>query len=156
VEEYHKDLGAERVELMMDGLSAQVSRAFDQLVETDKRLTQHNFLVNAGGSAAVLGYMGTQSASSFLVLPLICFLVGVIFSGLEIRALLKFYSLLHVDALRQRSGFSENQLRVRELMVPPHLGKWTVRMNHSCGWISQLCFVFGVAIGLLVYFCSRM
>jgi hypothetical protein len=42
-------------------LTSQVDRSFEEGIETGHKLTQHNFLVNAGGAAAVLAYMGVES-----------------------------------------------------------------------------------------------
>ena len=88
---YRKDLDEELSNALTSELHAQTKQTFDKVVETDWRLTQHNFLINAGGAAAVLAYLGASSSSKFAILSLLCFLVGVVASGIEIRMLLSSY-----------------------------------------------------------------
>ena len=74
-------------------------RAFDEIFKLDANLTNNNFLVNAGGAAATLAFMGAKTgAVAAAVWPLLFFTVGLIATGLEIRTLLLFGER-HKDAV---------------------------------------------------------
>lgn len=137
-------------------LSDQVRESFDKIVETDKWLTQHNFLVNAGGAAAILGYMGTSTSSSFAIFPLLIFLIGVVANGVEIRGLLSIYSHLQKDAIRRRDGFVSDLITVKEAATVKDVPIWSKRTNHWSGIISQLAFVVGCVVGISGYVCSSL
>jgi hypothetical protein len=124
---------------------------FDKIVDLDWRLTQHNFLVNAGGAASTLAYMGATQSSVDFVWPLTIFLVGVVASGIEQRALLRVFGNLHNDAIRRRSGFATDELTVRMACPDKGAGGKAVYLNHACGWISQIFFAIGIALGLGLY-----
>jgi hypothetical protein len=150
VDELQRDLPPETAAAIVDEISTQARQTFDKVVETDWRLTHHNFLVNAGGAVAVLAYLGSSPTPLFAVWPLCCFLVGVAASGIEIRALLRVFSLLHLDALRRRAGFVDNKLRVNELS-PANVGGLASPINHWCGWLAQISFVLGVVSGITLF-----
>jgi hypothetical protein len=151
--QYRKDMEEETVNAIANELHSQTKQTFDKVVETDWRLTQHNLLVNAGGSAAVLAYLGTSASSKFAVWSLLCFLVGVIASGVEIRALLAIYSELHNDALNRLSGFMKNELPVEKAIPSTTITKVPSRVNHWSGWVAQTSFVLGVGVGLFLFLC---
>jgi len=132
-------------------LSAQVRLCFDKSVETNWRLVQHNFLVNAGGSAATLAYLGTEPTAIFAIWPLLCFLIGVVTSGVEIRSLLSIYGALYKDARRRHTGFTADKLSVKELSPSSDVAKCADRINQWSGWIAQAVFVVGVVVGVILY-----
>jgi hypothetical protein len=65
--DYRQDIDKDLVKDIDAELHAQTKQTFDKVVETDWRLTQHNFLINAGGAAAMLAYLGSSSASKFAI-----------------------------------------------------------------------------------------
>jgi cytochrome c biogenesis protein CcdA len=139
-----------------DTLSAQALHAFDKVVETDKWLTQSNFLVNTGGAIAVMSYLGTSHTSHFAIFPLVIFLVGIVASGIEIRALLKVYGFLHQDALRRREGFVTEKLSVGEAATVREIpGIWR-KLNGWCGVASQVAFVLGATAGVAGFYCGLL
>src|SRR5690242_14543309 len=74
-----------RVSEILDG---QNRRMLELILESDSLLTRYIFLTNAGGAVAMLTFIGTkQASSSYEWLPLVCFVLGVIASGVEVRAL---------------------------------------------------------------------
>ena len=152
--DYRKDLDEDLVKALDAELHAQTKQTFDKVVETDWRLTQHNFLINAGGAAAVLAYLGSSSDSKFAIWSLLIFVVGVIASGVEIRALLQVYGGLHKDALRRLNGFMHNTLSTDEITPKEGIAPIASKMNHWSGIVSQGSFVLGVAVGLVLYFCN--
>lgn len=154
MDEKFSELEPEVGQPILTTLSDQVRESFDKIVETDKWLTQHNFLVNAGGAAATLGYLGTSPSSSFAVFPLLIFLVGIIASGIEIRGLLSIYSHLHKDAIRRRGGFVSDEITVREAASVEKIPKWSVRANSWSGIVSQISFVVGSVLGISSFVCS--
>ena len=150
---YRKDMEKETANAVASALHSQTKQTFESIVKTDWRLTQHNFLVNAGGSAAVLAYLGTSSSSMFAVWSLVCFLVGVVASGAEIRALLAIYYGLHKDALNRLNGFMKNELPIENAVPKPDVVKVPSKINHWAGWVAQISFVLGVVVGLFLFFC---
>jgi hypothetical protein len=121
-------------------LTSQVDRSFEEGIETGHKLTQHNFLVNAGGAAAVLAYMGSSQRADFAIWPLACFLVGVVASGLELRFLAKFFKALHGDAVRRRSEFVRDKLGLSDAVPSPDVGKFASRVHAWSGFIAQGAF----------------
>lgn len=152
--DYRKDLDEYFVKALNAELHAQTKQTFDKVVETDWRLTQHNFLMNAGGAAAVLAYLGSSSDSKFTIWSLLIFVIGVIASGVEIRALLRVYGSLHKDALRRLNGFMDNTLSTEKITPKEGIVPIYSRVNHLSGIVSQGSFVLGVAVGLVLYFCN--
>ena len=156
MDEKYSQLDPDTGKIISDTLSNQARESFNKIVETDKWLTQHNFLVNAGGAVAVLGYLGSNSSSTFAIFPLVIFLVGIIASGIEIRGLISIYSHLHKDAIKRRSGFLNDDMSVREASAAEKVPKSTERINHWSGIISQGSFMFGSIFGVLGYMCSAL
>lgn len=152
--DYRKDLDDELVKAIDAELHAQTKQTFDKIVETDWRLIQHNFLINAGGAAAVLAYLSSSSGSKFAIWSLLTFVVGVIASGIEIRALLRVYSRMHEDALRRLNGFMHNTLSTNEITPREGIAPIASKVNRWSGIVSQSSFVLGVTVGLVLYFCK--
>jgi len=151
MDEYYKDLPPDLAASIDDELAVQTRQAFDKVLETDWRLTQHNFLVNAGGAAAVLAYLGTVPTPTFAIWPLVCFVIGIASSSIEIRTLLLIFSSLHKDALRRRAGFVENKIPAKDLGPPTDVGGCAMPINHWCGWVAQIAFVAGVTSGISLF-----
>ena len=150
--DYRKDLDEDLVKALDVELHAQTKQNFDKLVEIDRWLTQHNFLINAGGATAILAYLGSSSNSKFAIWSLLLFVVGVIASGVEIRALLRVYDSLHKDALRRLNGFMHNTLSTDEITPEEGLAPIASKINHWSGVVAQGSFVLGVSVGLALYF----
>ena len=149
----YSELDSSVGESVLKALSRQAREAFDKIVETNKWLTQYNFLVNAGGAAAILAYLGTDPTPTFAVLPLIIFLFGVIASGIEIRGLLEIYGHLQNDALRRQRGFVSDKLTVQEAASVEEVPIVAMRINHWSGIISQAAFILGCVVGVAGFFC---
>jgi hypothetical protein len=133
-------------------LTSQIDRSFEQLIETERKLTQHNFLVNAGGAAAALAYMRSSQGTGFAIWPLACFLVGVVASGIEVRFLAKFFKALHDDAVRRRSQFTQDKVSLSDAVPIPDVGKYPSRVHHWSGLVAQWAFPVGVVLGIFSYF----
>lgn len=136
-------------------LELQQNTSFSALVETDKWLTQQNFLVNAGGAAAVLGYLSIKPTPMFAVIPLLIFLVGVIANGFEIRFLLKIHSEFHSDAIRRRSGFVSDKLTIAEAADVKAPNKSSKIINQYCGYVAQGAFILGCIVGIFGFLCKQ-
>ena len=152
MDERREQLTPDTADAIAQELSEQCRETFQKVVETDWRLTQHNFLVNAGGSAAVLAFLGSGARPTYAGWALVLFLVGVVASGIEVRALVDVYAALHNDAIRRRSGFMSNELAVRDSVPKPGLAGKAATINHWSGVVSQFAFILGVIVGLWGYF----
>ena len=149
-----KDMQDETANTIAGELHSETKEIFSKVVETDWRFTQHNFLVNAGGAVAVLAYLGTSSSSKFAIWPLLCFLVGVVASGIEIRMLLASYRILYIDALNRLNGFMKSELPAEQTAPSASVARVQGTINKISGWIAQVSFLLGVAVGLFLYFCN--
>lgn len=147
------DLDQETAESICSILEGQVKTSFSALVETDKWLTQHNFLINAGGSGAILGYLSSVPTPTYAIVPLIIFLIGVMASGIEIRYLLKTHYELHKDAVRRRGGFISSKLSVAQTADVQAPSNLTKNINHISGIVAQVSFVIGCITGILGFIC---
>ena len=135
-------------------LTSQVDQSFERVIALDNRLTQHNFLVNAGGAVAVLAFLGARGDASFALWPLGAFIVGVVASGIELRALLIWSRRLHKDAIDRRARFSQNELELSAAVPPPDLAEGWSRLNHWAGLCSQALFAIGALLGFALVTCS--
>lgn len=151
---FRRDLPEDLQRAADEMLAAEAKRALDLVTDLDGRLTQHNFLANAGGAAAILAYMGTGDGAAFAIYPLALFLVGVTLSGLEVRALLKWFSAFHSDSSRRRIEFGGDRLALESLAPTEEIGVGHKRINHWAGVASQLCFPAGAIVGLWQYACA--
>jgi hypothetical protein len=141
-------------EHLAEMLNRQVNTSFEAIVSTDKWLTQHNFLVNAGGAAAILSYLSSAPENQFAIVPLIIFILGVVASGIEIRYLLKVHGELHQDAIRRRGGFVSDELTVGDAANVQAPTKRSKNINHYSGVVAQWSFVIGCATGIIGYICK--
>lgn len=148
---FRKDLDAELAQALTSELHGQSKQTFDKTVETHWHLTQHNFLVNAGGAAAVLAYLGSSLGNKFAIWPLLCFLAGIVASGLEVRALLSIYGALHKDALTRLRGFMNNSTPAEEAVPKQGIANCATAVNYWSGVVSQSSFVLGVVLGVSFY-----
>jgi len=148
------DLDKDTAEHLCSILDSQVKTSFNGIIETDKWQTQHNFLSNAGGAAAVLGYLSSTPTPTFALLPLIAFLFGVVASGIEIRFLLMTHKELFEDAMRRRNGFVSGKLSVADGGDVQAPKASTDNIKYYSGIISQSSFVIGCVMGILGYLCK--
>jgi len=133
-------------------LLSQVKELHDKTIETNWRLTQHNFFTNAGGAVAILGYMGATQSASFAILPLCFFVVGLIASGIEIRVLYSIYGRLHHDAAERHKKILDDSSKALESAVPnKYVASLLGKLNSWSGIVAQSAFVLGVLSGVLGY-----
>jgi len=135
-------------------LTSQVNRAFEELLETSRKLSQHSFLVNSGGAAAILAYMSTNPDALFAFLPLVSFLMGVIASGLELRFLRGSLTALHKDAINRRSEFITDQVPLDKAVPAANTGSPYGKLSAWSGIVAQAAFPLGVILGITVLFRS--
>lgn len=132
-------------------MTSQVNRAFEEFIETARKLSQHSFLVNAGGATAILAFIGSNPDASFAFVPLIFFVAGVIASGLELRFLLKSIAAIHRDAMDRRSAFASDRLPLSEAMPRPDVGARQGKVSAWSGHIAQATFPLGVGLGIYAF-----
>jgi len=131
-------------------------KMLDRLSELDKRLTNTNFLTNGTGAVAVLTFMGSNPAPTLIKIALITFTLGIIATGIELRALLVYFRKISEDNHRRNQGFYSNKLTAKKVgIIPENVGKTTMLINHYAGWVSQLLFVVGVILGVTSFLCSN-
>ncbi len=146
------ELEQERAISLAETLRGQGREGAAAVAELDKRLTNTNFLTNGGGAVAMLTFMGSGAAVPLAEVALVLFTFGVVATGIELRALLKYWAELTKDANRRHRGFLDNELTVKECLVPKNIGKAYENINHFAGLASQLLFVAGAVVGGLGFF----
>lgn len=68
------------------------------------------------------------------------------------RATLAIYNGLHNDALNRLNGLMKNELPVEKAVPTKEIAKIPSRINHWSGWVSQISFVLGVVVGMILFF----
>lgn len=146
--ERYSQLPAEKAERLLELLGTQSRESYEAVAELDKRLTNTNLLTNGGGAIATLAFLGENPDIWAMKLALCLFTVGVIATGIEIRALMKYWGALCTDANRRRLGFADETLTVKEVgSVPKNVGEPHKFINHWTGVASQSLFVLGFLVG---------
>lgn len=146
--ERHSELPPETADRLSDVLLKKGRETLEISLDLDKRLTNTNFLTNGGGAVAVLTYLATNPSIPALKVSLVLFTIGVIATGIELRALLKFFGELHNDASKRLRGFLNDTMTAREAGLGGENVGWIhKKVNHYAGWASQLCFIGGVLVG---------
>jgi hypothetical protein len=150
------ELSPDVAERLSDFISRENGLMLDRLSDLDKRLANTNFLTNGGGAVAVLAFMGSNPAPTLIKISLVLFTLGVIVTGIELRALLIYFGKVSQDNHRRNRGFNSNQMTVGEFgNIPDSIGRTAKWVNHYAGWGSQLLFVAGVIVGAAGFLCSR-
>lgn len=153
MKETYKQLDSATAKNISAELRQQSDEVLSFISELDKRLTNTNFLTNGGGAVSVLTFIGTGISSSPLSnYALMCFVLGIIATGIELRALLIFWGKLHKDSSRRLNGWLNNELSVEECHIPKNLASIYTTINDVAGWASQLFFILGVLIGVFAIF----
>jgi len=150
------DLDPETSVTLSNIIMDQMRETFLKVIETEKWLTQHNFLVNAGGSAAVLTYLASDPTPTFAIFPLVIFLTGIFASGIEIRTMLYIYSHLHLDAARRREGWSSGEYTVEESSSVKLTKPYIHNLNHWSGIYAQIAFLVGSLVGVVGFYCAKV
>jgi hypothetical protein len=132
-------------------LTWQVDYAFESLIEAGRSLSQHNFLTNAGGAAAVLALFAERELASVAIWPLTLFLVGVIVAGLEARFRVWFFLSLHSNAINRRAAFAADRLPLDKATPPTDLGSKYSRAAGACGALAHFAFPSGAVAGIIAF-----
>jgi len=126
----------------------------DKVIESNWRLTQQTFLSNAGGAAAVLGYMGSAEPGSWAIFPLVFFALGIVTSAIEVRALLHTYALLHNSTTQVLDRILGRDFSLKDTKLNTKKSKFAGNINLYAGMASQVFFVLGVGVGGYFYACA--
>lgn len=153
--ERYKDLPPDTGNKLVDLIKDQGRESLEFVTDLDRKLTNTNLLTNGGGAVATLAFIGQQPEGFLLKISLLCFAVGVVLTGFEIRAMMRYFGDLGFDASRRLRGFLTNDLTVADVAtVSKSVGKWPRRVNHWAGVLSQGLFLVGVLIGAMAAFTS--
>lgn len=154
MDQHYRDLPMETAKHLSDILLMKGREALDISLELDKRLTNTNFLTNGGGAVATLTFLTTNSSIPSLKIALVLFTLGVVATGIELRALLKFFHTVHEDAIRRHCEFIGNSMTAREAGLGDEgVGRVYKQVNSFAGYFSQLCFISGVLVGAYALLC---
>ena len=135
-------------------LATHARESLEWVKDLDSQLTRLNYLTNGGAALAILAFLGTDRAPQHMAWPLLVFTLGVIVTGIEIRALLKYFSTLHSDASQKRRGFINDELTVAQIATPTNKGDTSNCINHWAGIVAQSLFVVGVMLATLIFLCT--
>lgn len=141
-------------EALYKTISKQADRNFEEIKRLDSLLSRYGFLVNAGGAATTLAFIGTsEGRADIAVIPLVFFIVGLIATGFEIRTLLKLtgdrygYISSRRELLRTKKI---EDIQIEKILFPPDFGKGLRNANHWSGVISQGAFILGAVLGVIL------
>lgn len=140
-------LPEENQELIRSEVLRQMNELTEKVTETNWKLTQHNFISNAGGAIAILGFLGTDNAGSWAIYPLLIFAIGLVSSTIEVRALHEVYSELHKAVSANFANISGRDFTAQDAMPEKGTGKLPGTVNKYASYISQACFILGVVCG---------
>ena len=145
-----KDLDRESIERAFAHISREGESMLERLQDLDKRLTNTNFLTNGGGAVAVLSFFGNHPESVALKVALMLFTLGVIATGVEMRAMLLYFAAVSQDNHQRLQAFMSNQIGLISYgQIHPSIGRLPKLLNHYAGVTSQLLFILGVVVGAL-------
>lgn len=136
-------------------LFAQLQLEFGRFENTARMYTQHIFIVNAGGSAATLAFLGTKTGSTFAIWPLPFFIFGVIACGAKLLAEFYLNRGTFNDALNRRNKFSEtNEIEGLYPKEEEMKKRTSYRIAHWASFIAHGLFIAGVISGWVAYWYS--
>jgi hypothetical protein len=136
-------------------LFVQLNLAFEKLDESARKYNQYIFIVNAGGAAATLAFLGTKTGSTFAIWPLLFFVAGVIVCGINLLASFYVNKEAFNDALNRRTKFSETNKIESLYPEKGEMEKWTsYRIADWAGYIAYGLFIAGVIAGGFAYLWS--
>ncbi len=126
----------------------------NKFIESSWRLTQHNFISNAGGAVAILGYLGTDDPGSWAVYPLLLFALGIISSTVELRALVSIYSNLFHATSDVLNRIQDKDFSLKDTRLNTKASSAAGNVCKYASYISQLSFLLGVIVGGFWYVCT--
>ncbi len=133
---------------ILDELLNQAHLIFNKLEDAANKHIQHVFVVNAGGAAAVLAFLGAKPGSSFAVWPLLIFVSGVIACGINLLASYYTYKGMFDDAWNQRKKYEETgkltKAKKPEKSISYRIANWT-------GFFAHGCIILGIIVGGVTY-----
>ena len=147
---YISDYSEQQAEAITEELRKQSEFAFNKQIEATFGLSKFNVATNAGGAVALLTYIGTGNSVSGSSIPLVLFVLGLVASGIEMRAVQFLYSDIRAEFSKKLLGFTEGASPAQFQVLPnPVSGKW----QKWASWISQALFVSGALAGVLIHVC---
>ena len=140
----------DQIESIVAIIERKMRDASDHIGRLDALMSKHGFLTNAGGAAATLAFIGTaQEKAALGTLPLAIFVIGIIASGVEIRALMNYFGKMQTYLIEARIRVVEGRLAAyEEILVPKDLGSADRKWNHGAGIVAQGAFIVGAMMGV--------
>lgn len=152
MQEKYEDLKPEGAQEIADTLLAQERRSFETLTEWDRRITNVNFVTNGAGAIACLAYLDAATGPPHMKLSLLLFTLGVVATGIELRAMYQSWAVIMSETSRRYRGFVNNELTVAEAAPVQADNRTATAIGYCAGWAFQLCFIAGVLIGGIGFF----
>ncbi len=147
------EFGPQTKKTIENELFVQLNLALEKLDESARKYTQYIFIVNAGGSAATLAFLGTKTGSTFAIWPLLFFALGVIACGAKLLASFYLNKGSFNDALKRRTEFSKTNKIEGLYPKEGEMEKMTsYRIANWADFIAYGLFIEGVMTGGIAYF----
>jgi hypothetical protein len=145
-------LSPEAKERLKSYLGNAESQSLDKLSKACDKQTQYNFLVNSGGSAAVLAFLGTNTNSNFAIWPLTFFAIGLITCGVGLfaKVFLEGGTFQKISGIR--SKLLDNSITSLKEMEIGDITKWySYQIAKYANYTAFGAFIVGVIIGGITY-----
>jgi len=92
------ELDKDSADKIQNELTEQCSLTFYHSLDAGWKLTQHNFLVNAGGSTALLAILNKNESVKYLIIVLVIFILGTLAAIIETWSLKNVLDNLNKNA----------------------------------------------------------
>jgi hypothetical protein len=133
---------------LMQELYGVETQAVTSMADLSKRLTNTNFATNGGGAVATLAFLESGADILLVKIALVCFAVGVISTGIQLRASMNFWADVTGRVSTRLRGFLKNDLTALEACAIDADMSGS-QIEDISGKASQVLFVVGVIAGTL-------
>lgn len=128
------------------------NQVLDRLDKACNKQTHYNFLVNSGGSAAVLAFLGTGTNSAFAIWPLMFFTIGLILCGIGLFAKVYLENGMFYKISDAKGKLIDNSAKTLKDIDIGDVKKWySYQIAKYANYTAFGAFVVGVIIGGITY-----
>jgi len=132
-------------------LSARWKQLYEIRQDATRNALNYLLLINAGGAAATLAFVGAIGVSNVdvtVLVALMCFVFGIVISGV-IYALDYHLTDKHLRRYTNNvNSYYRDKKHESEIEHDDQQRPWVNRLGVSLGWLSFVMFLLGVGLGI--------
>ena len=156
--DYNTSVPAEIIKSRDKYISERWEQLYNVSTEHAKETIQYLFIVNAGGTGALLGFLGVSEkarSSGFLIAALCCFSAGLVLVGI-----LRVFIVHHLMGIFERwkkdvSKYYMNQITYDEITSEDDRRTGSDKIEFTIGYLSGILFIVGLVLGSIGLFDSK-